>query len=61
MSGMFRGGEGGVEMGTNGLAKALAMLREELAQAQVEAQRAAHQFRFESTEGDRSRPPCPLP
>ena len=52
---------GGVEMGTNGLAKALAMLREELAQAQVEAQRAAHQFRFESTEGDRSRPPCPLP
>ena len=49
---------GGVEMGTNGLAKVLAMLREELAQAQDEG--AGHQFRFESTEGDRSRPPCPL-
>jgi hypothetical protein len=46
-------------MGSNELAKALAMLGEELAQAQ--AQRAAHQFRFESTEGDRSRPPCRLP
>ena len=50
---------GGVEGGTNGLAKALAMLREELAQAQAQDEGAGHQFRFESTEGDGSRPPCP--
>jgi hypothetical protein len=37
-------------MGTIGLAKALAMLREELAQAQDEGQ--AHQFRFEITEAE---------
>lgn len=37
-------------MGTIGLAKALAMLREELAQAQDEG--AGHQFRFEITEAE---------
>jgi hypothetical protein len=41
---------GGAEMGTIGLAKALAMLREELAQAQDEG--AGHQFRFEITEAE---------
>jgi hypothetical protein len=56
MSGMSVSVRGGVEMGTNGLAKALAMLREELAQDEG----AGHQFRLEITEGDGSRPPCPL-
>jgi hypothetical protein len=37
-------------MGTIGLAKALAMLRDELAQAQDEG--AGHQFRFEITEAE---------
>ena len=37
-------------MGTIGLAKALMMLRKELAQAQDESQR--HQFRFEITEAE---------
>jgi hypothetical protein len=37
-------------MGTVGLAKALAMLRRELAQAQDEGQ--GHQFRFEITEAE---------
>ncbi len=37
-------------MGTIGLAKALSMLREELARAQDEG--AAHQFRFEITEAE---------
>ena len=46
---------GGVEMRTNGPAKALAMLREEPAQDE----RAGHQFRLELPEGDGSRPPCP--
>jgi hypothetical protein len=46
---------GGVEMATNGLAGAPAMLGEELAQDE----RAGHQFRLEITEGDGSRPPCP--
>jgi hypothetical protein len=40
----------GIEMGTIGLAKALAMLRDELAQAQDEG--AGHQFRFEITEAE---------
>ena len=37
-------------MGTIGLAKALSMLRQELAQAQDEGQ--GHQFRFEITEAE---------
>jgi len=37
-------------MGTIGLAKALAMLRQELAQAQDEGE--GHQFRFEITEAE---------
>lgn len=46
---------GGVEVGTNGLAKAQAMLREELAKDEG----AGHEFRLVITEGDGSRPPCP--
>jgi hypothetical protein len=43
-------GEGRGQMGTIGLAKALAMLRQELAQAQDEGE--GHQFRFEITEAE---------
>ena len=43
-------GDGRSYMGTVGLAKALAMLRQELAQAQDEG--AGHQFWFEITEAE---------